>query len=160
MPGSPSCASRMPLSPVTNLRQDPRRSGQDATCQLSDSQRASSRLGHLRQPQPGNGNRECVSATELYMYNREQQAFTMSPLAEPFRRDASLQPSLLTRDEDPAAAPSPLRAASSHQFHAFTDIRGSYCSSEASFTTVQRNAAVMLQSLEALVRLKRTRYRT
>lgn len=149
-PGQP----RSPLSTVTNLSPKPSRLGQESGCTQSDSPRTSSRVGNFRQPDPNvasSGPRSATN-THLYMYNSQQQGFNMSPLAQSFQHIATQQASKTSCAirEDVGHGMLPL---SIHQCYDSMDVRGGYCSSEASFTTsVQRNAAELAQTLEAEVR--------
>lgn len=154
MRASDLCQPRSPLSTVTNLSPKLSRLGQELGCTQSDSPRTSSRVASLRHPDPNVGSNGPLSTpiTNLYMYNSQHQGFNMSPPAQSFQHVATQQASYVSSRlaEDAGHG---MVAFSKQQCYDKMDVRGSYCSSEASFTTsVQRNAAEVAETLEAQVR--------
>ncbi len=116
---------------------------------MNSSPRTSIRLGELRQAHPPDGSGGDCGApdSDLYMFDPELGAFQLSPLAEPYQRMASTLAYGSPDQTHTAASPF-----AQYQLSDMTDLRESYCGSEASFTTVQRHAAAIVQALLPEVR--------
>ena len=151
MPASPSHRSRMPLTPVINPGQNAVQLGQEQECVVHESPSTSSRVGDLRQTHQmsDSGGRRSGLAADPYYFSTEEGGFTMSPLAHPYQRLACLQASRGNAEHrHPTSSPTMVRERYTHCMN----LRASDCSSEASFLTIQRNAAICVQSLQIEVR--------